>query len=127
MGYGCAAALGTAVVELLRRARGRGASGRLCALKSREERGGLGRLRSGGEDRFLVGLQDGKPGREILRVIRARLVSDAKIGAVEGGSELPNKFLDRVSLVAEALAELPIAAALGARPVGQLMADGRVK
>ena len=123
MGYGCAAALGTAVVELLRRARGRGASGRLCALKSREERGGLGRLRCGGEDRFLVGLQDGKPGREILRVIGARLVGDAEIGAEESGSEFGDQFLHRVGLVAEALAELPIAAALGARPVGQFMAE----
>jgi hypothetical protein len=55
----------------------------LRALKSREERGGLGRFGCGGEDRLLVGLQDGKPGCEILRVIRARLVGDAKIGAEE--------------------------------------------
>ena len=104
-----------------------GGRARLRALKSREERGGLGRLGCGGEDRLLVGLQDRKPGREILRVIRARLVGDAKIGAEESGSELPDKFLDRVSLVAEALAELPIAAALGRSPMGQFMADGRVK
>jgi hypothetical protein len=63
---------------------------RLPVLKSREERGGFGRLRSGGEDRLLVGLQDGKPGREILRVIGARLVGDAKIGAEESGSEFGN-------------------------------------
>ena len=85
---------------------------RLRALKSREERGGLGRLGCGGEDRLLVGLQDGKPGREILRVIRARLVGDAKIGAEESGSEFGDQLLDRIGLVAEALAELPIAAAL---------------
>jgi hypothetical protein len=94
-----------------------GEQGLLHALKSREERGGLGCLRSGGEDRLLVGLQDGKPGGEILRVIHARLVGDAKIGAEESGSEFGDKLLDRVSLVAEAFAELPIAAALGARPV----------
>ncbi len=70
-------------------ARGGGASRRGClrALKSGEERGGLGCLGCGGEDRLLVGLQDGQPGREILRVIRARLVGDAKIGAEESGSE----------------------------------------
>jgi hypothetical protein len=32
-------------------------------------------------------LQDGKPGREILRVIRARRGGDTQIGAEEGGSE----------------------------------------
>ena len=47
-----------------------------------------------------------------MRVIRARLVGDAKIGAEESGSEFGDKLLDRVGLVAEALAELPIAAAL---------------
>ena len=43
--------------------------GHLRALKSREKRGGFGRLGCGGEDRPLVGLQHGKPGREILRMI----------------------------------------------------------
>ena len=47
-----------------------------------------------------------------MRVIRARLVGDAEIGAEEGGSEFGDKLLDRIGLVAEALAELPIAAAL---------------
>lgn len=75
MGYGRAAALGAAVGQLLRRARGASWCGRLRALKSRQERGSFGRFRSGGEDRLLVGLQDGKPGREILRVIRARASS----------------------------------------------------
>ena len=101
--------------------------GPLRPLQSRKERGGLGRLRSGGEDRLLVGLQNGKPGREILRVIRAWRVGDAKISAEEGGSEFGDQLLDRVSLVAEALAELPIAAALGRSPMRQFMADGRVK
>ena len=50
-------------------------------------------------------------------MVRARLVGDAKIGAEESGSEFGNKLLDRIGLVAEALAELPIAAALGARPM----------
>jgi hypothetical protein len=44
--------------------------GRSPCLKRREERGGLGRLRSGGEDRLLVGLQDGKT-RDIARDPRA--------------------------------------------------------
>jgi len=46
----------------------------------------FGCLGCGREDRLLVGLQDGEPGREILRVIRSRRVSDAEIGAEEGGS-----------------------------------------
>ena len=49
-----------------------------------------------------------EPGREILRVIRARLVGDAKIGAEESGSEFRDKLLHRISQVAKALAELPI-------------------
>ncbi len=57
------------------------------ALQSRQKRGGFGRLGCGGEDRLLVGLQHGQPGREILGVIRARLASDTQIGAEEGGSE----------------------------------------
>jgi hypothetical protein len=44
-------------------------------------------LGSGGEDRLLVDLQHGKPGREILRVIDAGIVGDLKIGADESGSE----------------------------------------
>jgi hypothetical protein len=65
----------------------------LVALKSRQKRGGSGRLRCGGEDRLLVGPQHAKPGRQILRMIRARLVSNAKISA---------------DLVAEAFTDLPI-------------------
>jgi len=56
-------------------------------VQSREECGGFGCLGCGGENCLLVGLHDGKPGREILGVIRARLASDLKIGAEEGGSE----------------------------------------
>ncbi len=90
-------------------------------MQSRQERGGFGRLGCGGEDRLLVGLQDGQPGREILSVIRAGLAGDTQIGAEEGGSEFGDQLLDRIGLVAEALAELAIAAALGAGPVGKLM------
>jgi hypothetical protein len=61
-----------------------------------------------------------------LRVIRARLVGDAKISAEESGSKFSNKLLDRVSLVAEALAELPIAAALVAREVHKLVQKGAI-
>ena len=56
-----------------------------------------------------------------MRVIRARLVGDAKIGAEESGSEFRYELLDRVRLVAEALAELPIAAALMAGEVHKLV------
>jgi hypothetical protein len=90
-------------------------------LQSREKRGGFGCLGCGGEDRVLVGLQHGPPGREILGVIGAGIVCDAEIGAEEGGSEFGNQLLDRIGLVAEALAELPMAAALGAGPVAKLM------
>jgi hypothetical protein len=48
--------------------------GPLRPLKSRQERGGLGRLGCGGEDRVLVGLQDGKPGCEILGPFTQRYV-----------------------------------------------------
>ena len=47
-----------------------------------------------------------------MRVIRARLVGDAQIGAEERGPEFGDQLLHRIGLVAEALAELPIAARL---------------
>src|SRR5208337_2639199 len=59
-------------------------------------------------------------------MIGARRVADAEIGAEKSGSEFPDKLLDRVGVIAETLAELPIAAALDARPVRQLMKLGRV-
>src|ERR1700732_1978368 len=46
-----------------------------------------GNLRCSGEDRPLVGFEDGQARREILRVIRARLVSDAQVGTEECGSK----------------------------------------
>jgi hypothetical protein len=54
-------------------------------------------------------------------MIRAWLVGDTKIGAEEGGSEFRYELLDRVSLVAEALVELPIAAALMATVMAKFM------
>ncbi len=68
-------------------------------LQSGQEGGGFGRLGCGGEDRLLVGLQHGKPGREILRVIRSWLGGDAQIGAEEGGSEFGDQLLHRIGLV----------------------------
>jgi hypothetical protein len=56
-------------------------------LKSREERGGFGCLGCGGEDRLLVGFDDAEPGRQILRMIGAGLVTDPKIGTEECGPE----------------------------------------
>src|SRR5271163_4983921 len=79
-------------------------------LRIRQKPGGLRRFRRGREDRLLVGLQDRKPCREILRVILARYVGDAEIGAQERGSEFCDKLLHGVGLVAKALAELAIAA-----------------
>ncbi len=46
---------------------------------------------------------------------------DAKIGAEESGSEFRYELFDRIGLVAKALAELPIAAALMAGEVHQLV------
>ena len=54
-------------------------------------------------------------------MIRSRRVGDVEIGAEEGGSEFGDQLLHRISLVAEALAELPIAAALVASPVAKLV------
>jgi len=51
-------------------------------------------------------------------MIGARRVADAEIGAEESGSEFPDKLLDGVGVIAEPLAELPIAAALDARCAG---------
>ena len=56
-----------------------------------------------------------------MGVIRARRAGDTQIGAEEGGAEFGNQLLDRIGLVAEALAELPMAAALVAGPVRKLM------
>jgi hypothetical protein len=93
----------------------------LRTLQRRQERGGFGRLRSGGENRLLVGLHHGQPVFEILRVIGAGFIADAEIGTQECGSEFGDKFFHRIGVIAEALAELAIAAVLAARPVGQLM------
>jgi hypothetical protein len=56
-------------------------------------------------------------------VIGAGIVGDAQIGAEKGGAEFGNQLLDRIGLVAEAFAELPMAAALGAGPVAKLMTE----
>ena len=60
---------------------------RLHALQCRQKCGGFGCLGCRGENRLLVGFEDGKPGREVLRVIRAWLAGDLKIGTEERGSE----------------------------------------
>src|SRR5271165_473340 len=104
----------------------RRAGGRLCPLKCAEKRRCLRGLRSGGENRLLVGFEHAQPGVEILRMISARRGADAEISAEKSGSEFPEKLLDRVGVIAETLAELPIAAALNARPVNQLMKLGRI-
>ena len=87
-------------------------AGRSRALQAGEKRHGFGSLRRGGEDRLLVGLHHGEPMVEILRVIGARRVGDAKIGAQERGAEFRDKLFHGVGVIAEALAELAIAAGL---------------
>ena len=59
-------------------------------------------------------------------MIGARRVADAEIGAKERCAKIPDKLLESVGVIAEALAELAIAAALDARPVRQLVKLGRV-
>jgi hypothetical protein len=95
-------------------------------LQRSQKPGRLGRLGCRGKDRLLVGFEHGKPCRQILRMIGARLVADAEVGAKKRGSEFRDKFFHRIGLIAETLAELAVAAALRARPVGQLMAEGRI-
>jgi hypothetical protein len=46
-------------------------------------------------------------------MIRARFVRNAEIGTKEGRAQFGDRLLDRVSLIAEALAELPAATQLG--------------
>ena len=95
-------------------------------LKRREKRRGFGSLGSGGKDRLLVSLQHAQPRVEILRVIGARRIGDAKIGAEERSAKFGDKLFHGVGFIAEALAELAIAAGLGARPVNELVKLGRV-
>ena len=59
-------------------------------------------------------------------MIGARRVGDAEIGAEESGPEFGDKLLHRVGVIAEALAEVAIAAGLGAGPVRQFMKQGRI-
>ena len=64
----------------------------ITRVQGREERGDFKCLGCGGENCLLVGLHDGQPGREILRMIRSRRVSNAEIGAEEGGSEFGDQL-----------------------------------
>jgi hypothetical protein len=97
--------------------RGQGGRSRSRHLKCGEKRCGFRCFRCGGENRLLVGLEDRKPRCEILRVIGPRLIADAEIGTEERGSEFGDELLDRIGLIAEALPELPVAAAFDAGPV----------
>ena len=68
-------------------------SERLMISRCSEEppnRCGFGSLRCGGEDGLLVGLHHGEPMVEILRVIGARRIADAKIGAQERCAKFRN-------------------------------------
>ena len=53
-----------------------------------------------------------------MRVIGARRIGDAKIGAQERCAEFRDKLFHGVGVIAEAFAELAIAAALMARVIG---------
>jgi len=59
-------------------------------------------------------------------MIGARRGADAEIGAKERCSEFPDKLLDRVRVIAEALTELAIAAVLVAGKMRQLVKQGRI-
>jgi hypothetical protein len=55
----------------------------------------LRRARGRGEYRLGIVLQELQPVREILRVVGAHILRDAKLGAQEGGADPGHKFLDR--------------------------------
>ena len=84
---------------------------------------GSGRLKY----RALIVLEDLKILRDILRVIRSRVVCNSECRAKECGRELRDQFLERIGSIGEAFALFAIEPALSARIMGQLMKDGRIK
>jgi DDE family transposase len=70
-------------------------------LQSRQERGGFGRRGCSGEDRLLVGLQHGKPGRKILRMIGAgssAIRKSAQRKAAPSSATYPDRFFELPAL-----------------------------
>lgn len=59
-------------------------------------------------------------------MIGAGLACDANFGAEEGRAEFGDQFLHGIGAWTKAFAEFPIAAALMARPVGQLVEERRI-
>ncbi len=78
---------------------------------------GLGRLGGGGEDGAGVVLQELEPLREVLRMVGADILRDAKLGTEERAADLGDQFFGGIGGIAKALAEFAVEAVLGAGPV----------
>jgi hypothetical protein len=70
-----------------------------------QEVDGLRRPRAGGPNCFVVRAQHGSPIRDILRMLQSS--RDLQLRAEEGRREFGDEFLEGVSTIAEAFAELP--------------------
>src|SRR3546814_9677949 len=87
-----------------------------------------GPLRVGGglEDGPLVVLQDLEPGGHIGGMIRADLWRDTEVGAEKSRADLGDQLLAGVAFVAPPLApQIAVEPGRVARPVGELMGQGR--
>lgn len=65
------------------------------------------------EDRTFVRLQDGEPGGDICRMVRARFEGDAEIRAEERCANFRDEFFASVSMIGKAFAEVTTAAMRG--------------
>jgi hypothetical protein len=79
--------------------------------------GGFRRFRGGGEDSFLVVLEDFEPVGDVLRMVSAGLRGDAKVPAQERSTEFGDQFFCGVALRAEAAGKIAVEAFLPTRPV----------
>src|SRR5262245_24355628 len=62
---------------------------------------------------------------EVLRVVGAYILRDAKLGAQEGGADLRDQLLCRALGLAEALREVAVEARSVAGPVNMLVSENR--
>ena len=95
-------------------------------MHGRQEVGGFRGLRSCGEDGLLVGLQHLEPAVDVGSVVSAGSLGDAQVGAEECGAKFRDEFLDGVGVIAEAFAELSLAAVFMTGPVGELVEERAV-
>ena len=88
--------------------------GRLQAFQIVDGLAGLG---CGGEDRLAVRFHQLEPLRQVLGVVWAHVLRDAKLGAERGGDDLGDQLLGAVSLVPKPLAQLAVASGCMRTPV----------